>query len=116
MSIYCTVKNTAKYRTLRSGADSDFCPSFQPNLKIDPPLLPSRAAHSMLFVNNLDQNGSHEQRSRFLPAACDGTTIAGMCMSEPGAGNHGGAPTILTEESSKNDQMGFTNLQCCHTL
>ena len=40
----------------------------------------------MLFVNNLDQNGSHEQRSRFLPSCCDGTLIAGMCMSEPGAG------------------------------
>ncbi|CAN0483680.1 unnamed protein product, partial [Ectocarpus sp. 8 AP-2014] len=40
----------------------------------------------MLFVNNLEQNGSDEQRSRFLPAACEGSTIAGMCMSEPGAG------------------------------
>lgn len=52
----------------------------------DPACCLSYLAHSMLFVNNLDQNGSHEQRSRFLPAACDGTTIAGMCMSEPGAG------------------------------
>lgn len=40
----------------------------------------------MLFVNNLEQNGSNEQRSRFLPSACEGSTIAGMCMSEPGAG------------------------------
>lgn len=46
----------------------------------------SGAAHSMLFVNNLDQNGSHKQRSRFLPGACDGSLIGGMCMSEPGAG------------------------------
>lgn len=59
----------------------------------------------MLFVNNLDQNGSHEQRSRFLPAACDGTMIAGMCMSEPGAGDHGGAPTIWNKLSSKNVQI-----------
>lgn len=51
------------------------------------PLFPLwRAAHSMLFVNNLNQNGSHEQRSRFLPGACDGSLICGMCMSEPDAG------------------------------
>lgn len=52
-------------------------------------VFPPFAAHSMLFVNNLDQNGSHEQRARFLPATCDGTMIAGMCMSEPGAGTPG---------------------------
>ncbi|CAM9274872.1 unnamed protein product [Scytosiphon promiscuus] len=53
----------------------------------DPALcLVSCLAHSMLFVNNLDQNGSHEQRLKFLPPACEGTAIAGMCMSEPGAG------------------------------
>lgn len=49
----------------------------------------------MLFVNNLDQNGSHEQRSRYLPAACEGTTIAGMCMSEPGAGKSSGSPSYV---------------------
>ncbi|CAM9819779.1 unnamed protein product [Ectocarpus sp. 6 AP-2014] len=52
----------------------------------DPALCLSYLAHSMLFVNNLEQNGSDEQRSRFLPSACEGSTIAGMCMSEPGAG------------------------------
>lgn len=51
----------------------------------------------MLFVNNLDQNGSHEQRAKFLPAACEGTTIAGMCMSEPGVGKDIGAATHRRE-------------------
>lgn len=40
----------------------------------------------MLFVNNLNQNGNHEQKMRFLPGACSGELIGGMCMSEPGAG------------------------------
>ena len=46
----------------------------------------SYLAHSMLFVNNLAQNGSHEQKKTFLPQACDGSKIGGMCMSEPGYG------------------------------
>ncbi|CAM9349303.1 unnamed protein product [Ascophyllum nodosum] len=52
----------------------------------DPALCLSYLAHSMLFVNNLNQNGSHEQKSRFLSGTCEGTAIAGMCMSESGAG------------------------------
>lgn len=46
----------------------------------------SYLAHSMLFVNNLDKNGSMEQKMRYLPDACSGVSIGGMCMSEPGAG------------------------------
>lgn len=38
----------------------------------------------MLFVNNLNQNGSHDQKMKFLPKACSGEMIGGMCMSEPG--------------------------------
>jgi len=55
-----------------SAADPAFCLSF--------------LAHSMLFVNNLVQNGSEEQKQRFLPDACSGKIIGGMGMSEPGAG------------------------------
>lgn len=32
------------------------------------------------------QNGTEEQCDRFLPDACSGARIGGMCMSEPGAG------------------------------
>eukprot|EP00605_Chrysophyceae_sp_TOSAG23-4_P002296 GSChrysophyteH1.ASY1.ANO1.2542.1 assembled CDS len=52
----------------------------------DPAFCLSYLAHSMLFVNNLCQNGNHEQKSRFLPGACSGELIGGMGMSEPGAG------------------------------
>lgn len=52
----------------------------------DPAFCLSYLAHSQLFVNNLARNGSHEQKLRFLPSACDGSAIGGMGMSEPGAG------------------------------
>ena len=40
----------------------------------------------MLFVNNLAQNGSEEQKQKYLPGACSGELIGGMCMSEPVVG------------------------------
>lgn len=52
----------------------------------DPGFCLAYLAHSMLFVNNLAVNGSDAQRARFLPAACTGEAIGGMCMSEPDAG------------------------------
>ncbi len=53
---------------------------------VDPAFTLSYLAHAMLFANNLFVNGSDEQRRRYLPAACTGETIGGMCMSEPEAG------------------------------
>lgn len=52
----------------------------------DPAFCLSYLAHSMLFVNNLARNGSHELKQKFLPGACSGELIGGMGMSEPGAG------------------------------
>ena len=52
----------------------------------DPAFCLSYLAHSMLFVNNLSQNGSHDQKLKFLPRACSGEIVGGMGMSEPGAG------------------------------
>jgi isovaleryl-CoA dehydrogenase len=52
----------------------------------DPGFCLAYLAHSMLFVNNLVHNGNDDQKERFLPGACTGQLIGGMCMSEPGAG------------------------------
>ncbi|MCB9543157.1 MAG: acyl-CoA dehydrogenase family protein [Myxococcales bacterium] len=52
----------------------------------DPGFCLAYLAHAMLFANNLAQNGSDAQRARWLPGACSGELIGGMCMSEPGAG------------------------------
>jgi len=32
------------------------------------------------------QNGNEQQKREFLPDACSGASVCGMCMSEPGAG------------------------------
>ena len=52
----------------------------------DPGFTLAYLAHSMLFANNLQVNGNDAQRSKYLPDACTGTKVCGMCMSEPGAG------------------------------
>jgi isovaleryl-CoA dehydrogenase len=52
----------------------------------DPALCLSYLAHSLLLVNNLHANASHEQKLKFLPALVSGQLIGGMGMSEPGAG------------------------------
>lgn len=53
---------------------------------VDPGLCLAYLAHAMLFANNLQQNGTDEQRGRYLPDACAGRTVGGMCMSEPAVG------------------------------
>jgi len=52
----------------------------------DPGFALAYLAHSMLFANNLQINGSDEQRNKYLPDACAGKKVCGMCMTEPGAG------------------------------
>jgi isovaleryl-CoA dehydrogenase len=52
----------------------------------DPGFTLAYLAHAILFANNLARNASPEQCARFLPPVCRGERIAGMCMSEPGAG------------------------------
>ena len=52
----------------------------------DPGLTLSYLAHSMLFVNNFYQNANDAQRGRYLDKVISGEWVAGMCMSEPGAG------------------------------
>ncbi|MGB5195175.1 MAG: acyl-CoA dehydrogenase family protein [Polyangiales bacterium] len=52
----------------------------------DPGFALAYLAHSMLFANNLQVNGSDAQRSKYLPDACTGKKVCGMCMTEPGAG------------------------------
>jgi len=52
----------------------------------DPAFCLAYLAHSILFVNNLAQNGTEEQKIKYLSDACAGLKIGGMCMSESGAG------------------------------
>ncbi len=54
--------------------------------KYDPGFTLAYLAHSMLFVNNFYHCSNAEQRSRYLPKTISGEWIAGMGMTEPGAG------------------------------
>ncbi len=54
--------------------------------KYDPGFCLAYLAHSMLFVNNFYNSANDEQRARYLPRVLTGEWIAGMGMTEPGAG------------------------------
>lgn len=54
--------------------------------KYDPGFCLAYLAHSMLFVNNFYHCSNAEQRSRYLAKTISGEWIAGMGMTEPGAG------------------------------
>lgn len=54
--------------------------------KCDPGFTLAYLAHSMLFVNNFYHCANREQRARYLPKTISGEWIAGMGMTEPGAG------------------------------
>ncbi|RLA43004.1 MAG: isovaleryl-CoA dehydrogenase, partial [Gammaproteobacteria bacterium] len=47
----------------------------------------SYGAHSNLCINQIRKNGSHEQKTRYLPKLCSGEHVGALAMSEPGAGS-----------------------------
>ena len=54
--------------------------------KYDPGFTLAYLAHAMLFVNNFYNCSNAEQRAKYLPKVLSGEWIAGMGMTEPGAG------------------------------
>ena len=81
---------------------------------VDPGFCLAYLAHSMLFVNNVAVNASEEQCRRFLPKACSGEHVGGMCMSEPGAGTDVlGMSTVAVEDGDEyvltGQKMWITN-------
>src|SRR5471032_469672 len=47
----------------------------------------SYGAHSNLCVNQLNRNGSAEQKRKYLPKLISGEHVGALAMSEPGAGS-----------------------------
>lgn len=47
----------------------------------------SYAAHSQLCVNQLQLNGSHAQKKKYMPGLIAGTSVGALAMSESGAGS-----------------------------
>lgn len=54
--------------------------------KSDPGFCLAYLAHALLFVNNFFFCSNEEQRARYLPKTISGEWVAGMGMTEPGAG------------------------------
>lgn len=52
----------------------------------DPGFCLAYLAHSMLCVNNIAFNASHEQKLKILPSLCSGESVGCMAMSEPHVG------------------------------
>ena len=76
----------------------------------------SYLAHTILCVNNIQQNGSEEQKQKFLPKLISGEHIGCMGMSEPEFGSD--ALGIQTKAQKKDDhyiingsKMWITNAQ-----
>ena len=47
----------------------------------------SYGAHSNLAVNQINLNGTPEQKSKYLPKMCSGEHVGALAMSEPSAGS-----------------------------
>jgi isovaleryl-CoA dehydrogenase len=47
----------------------------------------SYGAHSNLCINQLNRWGTPEQKAKYLPGLCAGTTVGALAMSETGAGS-----------------------------
>lgn len=47
----------------------------------------SYGAHSNLCVNQINRNGSDEQKAKYLPKLCSGEHMGALAMSEPGSGS-----------------------------
>ncbi len=74
----------------------------------------SYGAHSNLCVNQINRNGSHEQKLKYLPKLCSGEHIGALAMSEPNAGSDVVSMKISAEKQGENyilngNKMWITN-------
>src|SRR5438093_11276698 len=59
----------------------------------------SYGAHSNLCVNQIQRNGSAEQKHRYLPKLVSGEHVGALAMSEPGAGSDGVSMRLRADRS-----------------
>lgn len=81
----------------------------------------SYLAHAILCVNNLNNNGSHEQKLKYLPKLATGELIGCMGMSEPEFGSDAvGMQTKAVKDgdhySITGNKMWITNAQCADVV
>jgi isovaleryl-CoA dehydrogenase len=80
----------------------------------------SYGAHSNLCVNQINRNGSHEQKLKYLPKLCSGEHIGALAMSEPNAGSDVVSMKIRAEKKGdmyvlNGNKMWITNGPDAHT-
>jgi isovaleryl-CoA dehydrogenase len=72
------------------GAGSDLFASglvLQAIARWNPAVALSWVAHENLCLDNLFRNGSDDQRRRYVPPLCAGTSVGALALTEPGAGS-----------------------------
>ena len=81
----------------------------------------SYGAHSNLCVNQLNINGTHEQKAKYLPKLCSGEHLGALAMSEPGAGSDVVSMKLRAEKKGdryilNGNKMWITNGPTADTL
>ena len=81
----------------------------------------SYAAHSQLCVNQLQLNGTDEQKANFLPGLLSGEKIGALAMSEHGSGSDVVSMKMTAKETSggyllNGTKMWITNGPDAHTI
>ena len=65
----------------------------------------SYGAHSNLCVNQINRNGSEEQKEKYLPKLISGEHVGALAMSEPGAGSD-----VISMKLKAEDKGGYYRL------
>ncbi len=70
----------------------------------------SYGAHSNLCVNQINRNGSQEQKARYLPGLISGEHIGALAMSEPNAGSDVVSMKLRAEKRGENYVLNGTKM------
>ncbi|PCC99439.1 isovaleryl-CoA dehydrogenase [Halopseudomonas pelagia] len=70
----------------------------------------SYGAHSNLCVNQINRNGSQEQKARYLPGLISGEYIGALAMSEPSAGSDVVSMKLRAEKRGENYVLNGTKM------
>ncbi len=81
----------------------------------------SYGAHSNLCVNQINRNGTDDQKAKYLPKLCSGENIGALAMSEPGAGSDVVSMALRAEKKGdryilNGNKMWITNGPDAETL
>ena len=81
----------------------------------------SYGAHSNLCVNQINRNGSEEQKEKYLPKLISGEHVGALAMSEPGAGSDVISMKLKAEDKGgyyllNGNKMWITNCPDADTL